>query len=51
MLKALIGRMMMKHGALGSLIKIGDLIVKISKTKKDDEAWEKIKKVIKKLDA
>jgi hypothetical protein len=28
---------------------IGDLAVKVTKTKKDDEAWAKVKKVIKGL--
>ena len=49
MIKYLLGRYIAKYGALGALMKIGDLIVKITKSKKDDEAWNKIKSVIKEL--
>ena len=49
MLNLILGRLIKKHGVLGVLVVIGDLAVKITKTKKDDEAWAKIKKVIKSL--
>jgi len=49
MLNLILGRLIKKHGILGVLVVIGDLAVKITKTKKDDEAWAKIKKVIKSL--
>ena len=49
MLNLILGRLIKKHGVLGVLIVIGDLAVKITKTKKDDKAWAKIKKVIKGL--
>ena len=49
MLNLIIGRLIKKHGILGVLIVIGDLAVKITKSKKDDKAWAKIKKVIKEL--
>jgi hypothetical protein len=48
-LNLIIGRLIKKHGILGVLIVIGDLAVKITKSKKDDKAWAKIKKVIKEL--
>ena len=49
MLNLIIGRLIKKHGILGVLLVIGDLAVKITKSKKDDKAWAKIKKVIKEL--
>ena len=49
MLNLILGRLIKKHGVLGVLIVIGDLAVKITKTKKDDKAWAKIRKVIKSL--
>jgi len=49
MLNLILGRLIKKHGILGVLVVIGDLAVKITKTKKDDEAWAKIRKVIKSL--
>ena len=49
MLNLILGRLIKKHGILGVLIVIGDLAVKITKSKKDDKAWAKIKKVIKEL--
>tara|TARA_R110002110_G_scaffold404084_1_gene622207 strand:- start:5 stop:154 length:150 start_codon:yes stop_codon:yes gene_type:complete len=49
MLSLILGRLIKKHGVLGVLVVIGDLAVKITKTKKDDKAWAKIRKVIKSL--
>jgi len=49
MFKALLAKAVKKHGLVGILIKVGDVAVKVTKTKKDDEAWAKIKKVIKSL--
>ena len=49
MLNLILGRLIKKHGILGVLVVIGDLAVKITKSKKDDKAWDKIKKVIKSL--
>ena len=49
MLNLILGRLIKKHGVLGVLVVIGDLAVKITKSKKDDKAWAKIKKVIKSL--
>ena len=47
MLSLILGKLIKKHGVLGVLIVVGDLAVKITKSKKDDKAWAKIKKVIK----
>jgi hypothetical protein len=49
MLNLILGRLIKKHGLLGVLVVIGDLIVKITKSKKDDKIWAKIRKFIKKV--
>ena len=49
MLKVLLAKAVKKHGLKAILIKAGDVAVKVTKTKKDDEAWAKIKKVIESL--
>tara|TARA_Y100000034_G_C6605209_1_gene263406 strand:+ start:37 stop:186 length:150 start_codon:yes stop_codon:yes gene_type:complete len=49
MFKALLAKAVKKHGLKGILVKVGDVAVKVTKTKKDDEAWEKIKEVINSL--
>ena len=49
MINLILGRLIKKHGVLGVLVVIGDLAVKITKSKKDDKAWAKVKKVIKSL--
>ena len=49
MLKVLLAKAVKKHGLKAILIKAGDIAVKVTKTKKDDKAWEKIKKVIESL--
>ena len=46
MLKILIAKAVAKHGLIPILLKVGDIAVKVTKTKKDDEVWEKIKKAI-----
>jgi hypothetical protein len=49
MFKVLLAKAVKKHGLIGILLKVGDVAVKVTKTKEDDKAWEKIKAVIKKL--
>jgi len=49
MLKILLAKAVKKHGLKAILIKVGDIAVKVTKTKKDDKAWEKIKEVINSL--
>ena len=51
MLKVIIAKAVAKHGLLPLLIKVGDLAVKVTKTKKDDEAWDKVKALLSKLNA
>ena len=49
MFKALLAKAVKKHGLKGILVKVGDVAVKVTKTKKDDEAWAKVKKVLESL--
>ena len=51
MLKVLLKKYIKKHGLKKILIKVGDIAVKVTKSKKDDEAWAKVKKVLSDLDA
>ena len=46
MLNVIIGKLVNTHGLKNLLMKIGDLAVGITKAKKDDEAWAKVKKVL-----
>ena len=49
MLKMIIGKFVAKHGLIPILIKVGDIAVKATKSKKDDENWEKVKVFIENL--
>ena len=49
MLKLLLAKAVKKHGLMAILIKVGDIAVKVTKTKKDDKAWAKVKAVIESL--
>ena len=49
MFKALLAKAVKKHGLIPFLLKVGDLSVKVTKTKEDDEAWAKIKEVLESL--
>ena len=49
MLKILLAKAVKKHGLKAILIKVGDIAVKITKSKKDDKAWVKIRKLIESL--
>ena len=49
MLKLLLAKAVKKHGLKAILIKVGDIAVKVTKTKKDDKAWVKIRKLIESL--
>jgi hypothetical protein len=46
MIKILVVKLLKKYGLKVLLLKIGDLSVSITKSKKDDEAWAKVKKVL-----
>ena len=49
MLKVLLAKAIKKHGLIAIVIKVGDIAVKVTKTKKDDKVWAKVKKVIESL--
>ena len=49
MLKILLAKAIKKHGLKGILIKVGDIAVKVTKSKDDDKAWAKVKKIINSL--
>ena len=48
MIKLLLGKWIAKKGGVAVLLLIGDLIVKTTKSKKDDKLWKTIKPIIKK---
>ena len=47
MLQVLLGRWIAKKGGVAVLLMVGELIVKTTKSTKDDELWKKIKPIIK----
>jgi|TARA_R100000808_G_C2149617_1_gene158057 hypothetical protein len=47
-LQILLGKWIAKKGGVAALLFVGDLITKVTKSKKDDEMWKKIKPIIKK---
>ena len=49
MFKILLAKAIKKHGLKAILLKVGDVAVKITKSKEDDKAWDKVKKVINSL--
>ena len=49
MLKLVIGRLVKKQGLKKFLLLVGDFAVKATKSKKDDEVWNKVKKLLSKL--
>ena len=49
MFKILLAKAVKKHGLKGILLKVGDIAVKVTKTKKDDKVRAKIKEVIESL--
>ena len=49
MFQLLIGKLVAKHGLIPLLLKVGDVAVKVTKTKKDDKAWAKVKELLKGL--
>ena len=46
MFKILIGKFVARHGLVPLLLKVGDLAVKATKSKKDDKVWAKVKKLL-----
>ena len=46
MIQVLLGKWILKKGGIPVLFIVGDLIVKTTKSKKDDEMWAKVKPII-----
>jgi len=46
MFKLIIRKMVAKRGLIPFLLKVGDIAVKATKSKKDDKAWAKVKEVL-----
>ena len=46
MLKLLVRKFVKKHGIIPLLLKVGNLAVKATKSKKDDKVWAKVKKLL-----
>ena len=46
MLKLFIAKLVKKHGFKAILLKVGDIAVKVTKSKKDDALWLKVKKLL-----
>ena len=46
MLKILISKFVKKHGLKAILIKVGDVAVKVTKSKEDDKLWAKVKELL-----
>ena len=49
MFKMIIARAVAKHGLIPLLVKVGNIAVKVTKTKKDDKVWAKVKKLMNEL--
>tara|TARA_R100000700_G_C3066639_1_gene78831 strand:+ start:245 stop:397 length:153 start_codon:yes stop_codon:yes gene_type:complete len=48
MIQILLGKWIAKKGGVAALLLVGDLIVKTTKSKKDDKMWKKLKPIIEK---
>ena len=46
MFNLIIGKMVARHGLIPLLLKVGSIAVKATRSKKDDKAWAKVKKVL-----
>ena len=47
MIQLILSKWILKKGGIAVLLAVGDLIVKVTKTKEDDKMWKKIKPMIK----
>jgi len=48
MIQVILAKWILKKGSASALLFLGNLIVKTTKSKKDDKMWEEIKLIIKK---
>lgn len=49
MFQLILGKWIAKKGGITALLIVGDLVTKVTKSKKDDEMWKKIRPMIKKF--
>ena len=49
MFKMIIAKAVAKHGLIPILIKVGDIAVKVTKTKQDDKSWAKVREILESL--
>ena len=47
MFQLMLGKWILKHGAIKAFLIFGDLLVKVTKTKEDDKMWKKVRPIIK----
>ena len=45
----MLGKWIAKKGGVTALLIVGDLITKVTKSKKDDKMWAKVRPIIKKF--
>jgi len=46
MIQLMLAKWIMKKGSIKALLFVGDLIVKTTKSKKDDKMWSKVRPII-----
>jgi hypothetical protein len=46
MIQVLLGKWILKKGGIPVLLMVGDLVVKTTKSKKDDKMWAKVRPII-----
>ena len=46
MFKMLINKMVARHGLIPLLLKVGDIAVRATRSKKDDKVWAKVKNLL-----
>jgi hypothetical protein len=46
MFKMLINKMVARHGLIPLLLKVGDIAVRATRSKKDDKVWAKVKDLL-----
>ncbi len=49
MVQALLAKWILKKGGINALLLVGDLVVKVTKSDKDDEMWKEARPIIEKF--
>lgn len=47
-IRALLGRVVRKHGIIGTIMVVGDAVVSFTKNEEDNKHWAKIRKAVSK---